>query len=387
MQDDNQNTTQKNSNDQDMNQVAFGLSATTGEGQTISESIPPNPSNQQTSDPSYDNQNPTTQTSNTSQEDKANPESTTQTSQNIQNIVSSPHTPKKYGGNKVIATIFGFILLIAGIGAGVFLVQRQVRLNQEASSGAECSHSPDCILLESPGNSGEYNSPRTISKVNVTAQESHEYNPGDTNDGCYHVVINGRYLSWNRVGSGPECKDISNVQIWLSGETVSNTPTTTPSITPPACKYCDGAQCKTRTEICNSGINECQTNTNCGEVTNTPSVTPKLTTTEGPLSPTSPPSISAECLEVKAYDNSWNQISLQELSELTAGDVVRFAVSGNTSSGSFDKARFSVNNTSIGETTIKKPGTNEFYKEYTIPSNTNSFSVKGEIHHTTLGWI
>lgn len=379
MQDDNQNITSKNSDDQNMNQVALGSSATTDERQAVSESVPANPSNQQTSDPLSDNQNPSTETSNTSQELSGNSENNTQASQNIQNIVTSPHTPKKYGGNKVIATIFGFILLIAGISAGVYLVQRQVRLNQEASSGAECSHSQDCILLESSGNSGEYNSPRTISKVNITAQESHEYNPGDTNDGCYHVVINGRYLSWNRVGSGPECKDISNIQIWLSGESVSNTPTTTPTITPPPCKYCDGFQCKTRTDTCNSEINQCQTNSNCGEITNTP--------TQIPLSPTTPPSISAECAEVKAYDTNWNQISLQELSELKEGDIVRFTVSGITSSGSFDKARFSVNNTSVGETTSKKPGTNEFYKEYTIPSNTNSFSIKGEIHHTSLGWI
>ena len=40
-----------------------------------------------------------------------------------------------------------------------------------------------------------------------------------------------------------------------------------------------------------------------------------------------------------------------------------------------------------GEITTKRPGTNEFYYDYTIPEGTHSFEVSAKIHHSTLGWF
>ena len=102
---------------------------------------------------------------------------------------------------------------------------------------------------------------------------------------------------------------------------------------------------------------------------------------------TAPPSPTAQCLAIKAYNTSWSLLDTSKLSQLKTGDTVRFAVLGQTSSGNFEKARFRVNSTSwLPETTTKKPNTEEFYVEYTIPSGVTSFNVEAEIYHPTLGW-
>jgi len=266
-------------------------------------------------------------------------------------VITSPHAPKKYGGKKILATIFGVVLLIVGVGAGVLLVQRQQEIAERAASGKECEQSPNCILLDEPGNSGSFTAPRIITNIFITAKDFHEYFPGDADDGCYKVSIHGRNLSWERIGSGPDCKDISNVQVWL-GEEPTSTPTLTP--TEPPSTPTDGP-------------------------TSTPTGTTTITPTETPL--------TAECSEVKAYNTSWVQLTQEQLNSLEAGDVVRFTVSGTTTGGTFDKARFTINGTQRDPVTTKKPGTEEYYDQYEIPDDTYNFSVDAQIHHSSLGWL
>lgn len=260
-------------------------------------------------------------------------------------IITAPHAPKKYGGGKVIATIFGILLLIGGVTAGVILVQRQQQIAEKATSGAECQQNPNCILLENRGNSGTESFPRNIRAVQITSQEVRTYQPGLTEDGCYRVNIEGRNLTWQKYGEGPNCKDISNIQVKLEVD---------------------------------------------GQPSNTPTQ-PQVS--EPPQEPTSPPEepppsgTSASCGEVKAYDTAWNLLSQAQLSALDSGSKVRFAVSGTASSGSFDKAKFIVNGTDLGETSLKKPSTEEFYSEYTIPTNVTSFTVGAQVHHSELGWF
>ncbi|OGM33567.1 hypothetical protein A2962_00725 [Candidatus Woesebacteria bacterium RIFCSPLOWO2_01_FULL_39_61] len=272
-------------------------------------------------------------------------EKTSDESSNTSNV-QAPHVPKKYGGGKVIATIFGILFLIGGVASGVYLVQRQQQIAERASSGRECQQSPNCILLESPGNSGSFTSPRTITEVLITAKDAKAYPPGSTNDGCYKVDINGVSLSWEKVGSGPDCKDISNIQVKL----VSGEPTPTIPISPTS------------------------------QPTKPPGGTPSP-------QPTTPPQITAKCENVKAYDLEWNLLSSEDLTKLKAGNKVRFAVSGTASAGTFDKARFTINGTLRGEVTTKKPGSDEFYDEYTVPQGVTNFTVKGEVHHSELGWM
>lgn len=285
----------------------------------------------------------------------ASPVTSNTNSVSPQAVVSAPHTPEKYGGKKVIATIFGVLLLVGAVAAGVTLVQRQQQLQQQAASGSECSHDPNCQLLDNPGNSGAYTAPRHIIYVDITDKDYHRYNPGDTDDGCRKVSIHDNFISWEKYGSGPNCKDVSNVQIWMGEEptpTVTPTPASTSTPTP----------------------------TKPPSATNTP--TPTSTPT-----PTLPPEISAECFNVVAYDINWHQLSVNDLSSLEAGDAVRFAVTGQASSGTFSKARFEVNSSSIGESNTQRPSSDEFYIEYEIPEGVSSFTVKGELYHSTLGWI
>ncbi|OGM21333.1 hypothetical protein A2955_01300 [Candidatus Woesebacteria bacterium RIFCSPLOWO2_01_FULL_37_19] len=266
-------------------------------------------------------------------------------------LVTAPHAPKKYGGNKVIATIFGVVLLIAGVTAGVLLVQRQQELREQAASGQECSQSQSCVLLENPGNNSSYTAPKRISHIFITNQDSFRFDPPGSNNGCYDVKIEGDNLEWDKIATGSDCKDISNIQVWLTDQEISPTPTLTPTPTIPE------------------------------EATPTPTLPPNATPT-----PTTP-DISAKCSDVKAYDNLWNPLDLADLASLEPGDIVRFAVSGSASSGSFDKARFTINGSLKPEVTTKKPGTQEFYYQYTLPDGVSSFTIKGEIHHSNLGWL
>jgi hypothetical protein len=99
------------------------------------------------------------------------------------------------------------------------------------------------------------------------------------------------------------------------------------------------------------------------------------------------PSLSATCNSVMAYDQNWQALSATQLSALKSGDVVRFAVGGTSSGGSFDRARFTINGTQRPEVTTIRPGTSEFYDEYTIPAGSTSFTVSAQIRHTQLGWL
>jgi len=107
-------------------------------------------------------------------------------------------------------------------------------------------------------------------------------------------------------------------------------------------------------------------------------------------SPTSPPpgtGPTAQCLDVKAYDTNWNQLNVSQLSQLMAGNTVRFTVAGTSvGEGSIDRARFRINGVQRPEVTQKKPASEEFYDEYTIPEGITTFSIGAQIHHTTLGW-
>ncbi len=98
--------------------------------------------------------------------------------------------------------------------------------------------------------------------------------------------------------------------------------------------------------------------------------------------PTSAP--AAACSSIKAYDDEWNELSTFQLTALKTGDKVRFVASGISTTGTFDKARFTINGTQRAEVTIKKPGTSDFYDEYIIPASTVTFNVTAQVHHKEL---
>lgn len=88
------------------------------------------------------------------------------------------------------------------------------------------------------------------------------------------------------------------------------------------------------------------------------------------------------CSAVSAYDTNWQQLSPSQLSELKPGEVVRFTVSGTASNGNFDQARFTINGTQRAVVTDTRPGTDEFFDEYTIPNGVTTINVEAQVHHT-----
>lgn len=111
-----------------------------------------------------------------------------------------------------------------------------------------------------------------------------------------------------------------------------------------------------------------------------PSPTPSATP-----SPTPTP-IVAQCVSTNIYTPTWSPITIADFYNLPAGGQVYFCTLGSTNGLTFDKARFTINGVLRPEVTLQRPGGTDFCDLYTIPANTYSFTVQGEIHHATLGW-
>lgn len=111
--------------------------------------------------------------------------------------------------------------------------------------------------------------------------------------------------------------------------------------------------------------------------------TPAPTPPPPPPGEEEPPPTTAECKNIKAYDANFTQLSATQLAQLKPGDSVRFAVSGTTSSGSFDQARFRVNDGAWQQTTTKN-SFGEFFIVFTVPSGVTTFKVEAEVHHADL---
>ncbi len=262
----------------------------------------------------------------------------------------------KRSNKKVIATILGVLLLIGGVATGVFLVsqQQEIRIGAwdcrnyvfEVSQNGEVVVKNGSTRYEPLQQARVYINGQQVATCDVPALSA-----GDAASICTVSVPQNGGFSWEVVGT-KDCEDSGQYQ-------PKATPTPTPMPTP--------------------------TPTPTKGPTPTPTPTPQFTPTP-PLTPTPPP-IGAACLDVKAYDTSWNQLDSSGLSSLQEGDVVRFAVAGTTTLGTFDKARFTINGTLRPEVTSKKPGSEEYYDEYTFPAGVSDFSVKAQIHHTSLGWF
>lgn len=105
------------------------------------------------------------------------------------------------------------------------------------------------------------------------------------------------------------------------------------------------------------------------------------------MPPTSQQNPTVTCSGVKAYNTSWVELSAAQLSGLRAGNTVNYCVGGTASSGSFDMAKFTINNVAQAETTEQRPTTSDYCQSYVIPAGVTTFTVKAQIHHVTLGWI
>ena len=87
---------------------------------------------------------------------------------------------------------------------------------QEAQGCSQCDQDPSCTCL--PGvNVGMYVGQEDIASFVIKAgKEYHVYQTGYTDDGCYHVTIEGDIALWEKVGGGSTCQDVSHLQTWYS---------------------------------------------------------------------------------------------------------------------------------------------------------------------------
>jgi hypothetical protein len=96
--------------------------------------------------------------------------------------------------------------------------------------------------------------------------------------------------------------------------------------------------------------------------------------------------VVAQCLNIRAFDTDWTELTVAQLAQLKAGNKVRFVVGGTASGGSFDKAKFKINGVERPEVTGKRPNSQEYFDEYTMPAGVTTFTINAQIHHSSLGW-
>lgn len=139
---------------------------------------------------------------------------------------------------------------------------------------------------------------------------------------------------------------------------------------------------------------DCPTPTPTAAPNQTPNPTPTGSATPTPT-PTLPPGeqLSCMCLDIKIYDENWNQLSSPELSNLKPGDTINLAVAQNSSDDGITKARFIFNGTIRDSVTTRVPGKpNEFYDQVIIPEpvegeSTLGISVNAQLYHPEIGWF
>lgn len=332
---------------------------------------------------------------------------------------------KKFGGKKMIATILGLLILVGGLGAGLVLVKQQQDIRERAAistcktdanckTGYVCSDKGVCVL-NATAKPTETKTPTAT--IAPTATASPTQNACEKAGGlCYETSV--VKVDCSNIGKvingGVGCSSLSQVCCAKAGE-----PTKTPTPTAQTCRpgwlsggrfrdtaeeacigQCGYRNVAAREGNCNwenrgSGMDpnwcyQCVGTAASGTpppTSPTPSKGPTVTSTPTlTATPTLPPGATAQCLNIRAFDTSWNELSSAQLSALEAGNIVRFTVAGTATSGSFDMARFKINGVQRADVIQKRPGTQEFYDEYAIPSGVTTFTINAQIHHTTLGW-
>ena len=347
------------------------------------------------------------------EEDSGQPVNT----QNDSQIISSQDSGNDGGRNKrVIATILGIVLLIAAVGTGVFLVgqQQELRIGAwdcqkyvfEVGQGGEVTVRNGSTRDEPAQQAQVYINGNLVATLDVPALDAGDASTIGTVDISNDVCS----FSWEVIGTR-DCSDRGghDRDPSLSINQFSFTWSGPPQLSHATTTFCDGSSTgnvdynepgdsitvnfdKDIQSVDGKG-GSCENfaSQTCTAPTPTDGPTPTASPTPTPSStPTvtpTPPPIGAACLNVKAYDLNWNLLTGFDLSSLKPGDVVRYAVAGTTTQGTFDKARFTINGTLRPEVSAQKPGTDEFFDEYTIPPGVESFTVSAQIHHTTLGWF
>jgi hypothetical protein len=397
-------------------------------------------------------------------------------------VITPPEKPKAKLGGKVIATILGILLLVGGIGTGLYLVGQQQDLNKRAvdhCAGVTCDHGYYCNDIGTTyqcvhigtgelqggttgGTNGssycnvKYNKDLGCGTNNCKPTEQAqewtkvdcgtavrcipdsrcgftECTPGEkrcTGDNSQACGTNNRWGISDACKNGcntstGSCKTTGGAPLDLP-PTVSSCVTGTISCIPDhtgkacneagemcqkyhvgemgyscsACSNQDGLQISgvcdgqfycisskgdghcIKEGVCNWGSQLALENYVDEECAPDTTGTCKGTT---PLTPITPPTDTPICQNIKAYDTSWNALTADQLKTLKVGDVVKLTVKGTN--GTFDKAQFKINGAATWtERTDKKPSTEEFFIDYTIPAGITTFNVEAQVHVTGGVW-
>ena len=111
-----------------------------------------------------------------------------------------------------------------------------------------------------------------------------------------------------------------------------------------------------------------------------PSASPKVTP-----SPSPSPIVAASCRMIVMYTTAWKPLT--DFSTFKTGNQFYMCTYGSANTGEFTKARFTVNAELRAETTLKMPGTTNYFCDlYTVPAKTYDFVVTSEVYHSILGW-
>lgn len=288
---------------------------------------------------------------------------------------------------KVIATILGILILVVGVGAGVTLVQQQQELRKKAVIKCDGWANPGEVHCNTGqcqqytcGSNGQWEGPQGTG-VCASHPDCQRQPPSDPTGG--QCSGHGGYSGQIATYLCPDgCEGVCNQNFSL-GDNLG----TQCGQTDYLCKDNTGVVKELR---CAPFVTECAPKKPSPRPSPTPTPTPIKA---GPTpTPTSIPGISAQCLDIKVFDKNWKQIAAADLAKLKPNAVVRFTVAGSATGGSFDMARFKINGTQRNSVTAKRPGTQEFYDEYTIPEIPTgqtllTITVNAELHHSTLGWL
>ncbi len=325
-----------------------------------------------------------------------------------QPISSNPR--KKFAGGRVIATILGLFLLVGGLGAGVMLVGQNQNPNEQASSCydtclRQTGDAVECNAICKWQNPNEPTTPPEKIPECSSNGLGCEANEKCSNGKCVPKTTETPYSCKLSDMLNGYCKDIPTNFDCKSGTKVCS-----------GSEYChcqNGVECKTGICVPKSNFDTACTgdgrfvaiNPNGGKtaytccernyvpgpngigcVPGSGGGTPTNPPSNPPVVTPSPTPITASCQNVKAYSTTWTELTSAQLSALKANAQVNFCVTGVATGGSFDKAKFTINNIAQAETSAKRPSSNDFCQAYTIPSGTTSFNITAQIHHVTLGW-
>jgi plastocyanin len=350
-------------------------------------------------------------------------------------LPSSIKTEKKpRNRRKIIATILGMMLLIGGLGTGVYLTQQTQNIKEKAARPPDLDKCEDIYFKGLCNEDGTCRKPGSClgccrGKPSTPSPNSSNTRP----DLCLSATVDknkikpGETITITSKSSSPA--NYFMYAVYNMDNLYDPPPENNPK---PVCVK-DGGDITTAQDICPPGSHllifedpskDLRTEGKrtiryedlfvkdelTGNFVSNVSITAYFQKEGEPISVPKPQcvvrtisreesAIEAECLDVKAYSkdnqNRWVELDQNDLSNLKAGDTVYFTVTGKSKETSkFTKAKFKINNdqeveveASTNTKTTISPEEIEIFYEYRIPTNQKEFYVKAAIYHKDIGWI